>query len=448
MESLKRKDTWFIGLMLFALFFGAGNLIFPPFLGQEAGENFWPAMLGFVVTGVGLPLITVLAIALAKDGVQEIGGRVHPLFAVFFTVAVYLSIGPFFGIPRAANVAFEMSLKPFVSSSELHGFLLLAFTFVFFAFVYWVCLNPSKLVERIGSLLTPMLLGAIGLLVFVSFFKLEGKLGPVTEKYESAPFTAGFLEGYLTMDTIAALAFGIIVVNAFKQKNLLNRKQLVNETAKASLIAGLGLTLVYVTVGLLGAKMASEGTFENGGAILTESAKVLFGSYGMVLLGVIVTLACFTTAVGLVAACSQYFSKLMPAVSYRAFATIITLVSFMFANLGLSQIITISVPVLIVLYPITIVLVAASLLDKFFNSSRGVYIGSVLLTTLLSLVDGLKAFGFELELVNSLFQSLPLYSQGLGWVLPAVIGGLSGFLLEKLFFANAFSKEIVPDSNN
>ena len=120
MESLKRKDTWFIGLMLFALFFGAGNLIFPPFLGQEAGENFWPAMLGFVVTGVGLPLITVLAIALAKDGVQEIGGRVHPLFAVIFTVAVYLSIGPFFGIPRAANVAFEMSLKPFVSSSELH----------------------------------------------------------------------------------------------------------------------------------------------------------------------------------------------------------------------------------------------------------------------------------------------------------------------------------------
>ena len=138
MGSLRGKETLTIGLMLFALFFGAGNLIFPPFLGQEAGENFWPAMLGFVVTGVGLPLLTVVVISMAKDGIKEIGSRVHPVFAIVFSAAVYLSIGPFFGIPRSANVAFEMSVKPFLGGFGLNSTVLWLFTLVFFALVYWV----------------------------------------------------------------------------------------------------------------------------------------------------------------------------------------------------------------------------------------------------------------------------------------------------------------------
>jgi branched-chain amino acid:cation transporter, LIVCS family len=446
MGSLRGKETLTIGLMLFALFFGAGNLIFPPFLGQEAGANFWPAMLGFVVTGVGLPLLTVVVISMAKDGIQEIGSRVHPLFAVVFSAAVYLSIGPFFGIPRSANVAFEMSVKPFLAESGTHTMGLLIFTVVFFALVYWVTLNPSKMVERIGSVLTPVLLVAIVLLVLGSIFKLDGSFGAVSEKYAAAPFATGFLEGYLTMDTIAALAFGIIVVGAVQQKKALERKQVVRETLKAGLIAGIGLAFVYVTVGLLGAKMASYGTYDNGGTILTEAAKMMFGDPGMLLLGLIVTLACFTTAVGLVAATSQFFAKMMPRVSYRTFTLAVTLVSLLIANLGLNQIISISVPVLIVLYPITIVLVILSFLDRFFNGSRGVYVGAVFAAAMVSVVDGLKTFGIESDALASLLKSLPLYAEGLGWVLPALVGGLAGWSFDKLMLSKAGKRDLNPAS--
>ncbi len=426
MGSLKGKETLTIGLMLFALFFGAGNLIFPPFLGQEAGANFWPAMLGFVVTGVGLPILSVVVISMAKGGIKEIGSRVHPVFAVVFSAAVYLSIGPFFGIPRSANVAFEMSVKPILGESGSTSVALLLFTLVFFALVFWVTLNPSKMVERIGSILTPVLLAAIVLLVFGSFFKLDGSFGEVSEKYATAPFAKGFLEGYLTMDTIAALAFGIIVVGAVQQKKLLERKQIVRETMKAGFIAGIGLAFVYVTVGLLGHKLASAGTYENGGAILTESAKAMFGAPGMLLLGLIVTLACFTTAVGLVSATSQFFNNLLPKVSYKTFTIVVTLVSLLIANLGLNQIISISVPVLIVLYPITIVLVILSFLDRFFKGARGVYVGAVFAAALVSVVDGFKTFGNESDALASMLTSLPLYAEGLGWVLPALVGGLAG----------------------
>ena len=432
MGSLKGKETLTIGLMLFALFFGAGNLIFPPFLGQEAGANFWPAMLGFVVTGVGLPLLTVVVISMAKGGLKEIGSRVHPAFAVVFSAAVYLSIGPFFGIPRSANVAFEMSVKPFLAEGGSHTAVLLLFTVAFFALVYWVTLNPSKMVERIGSILTPVLLAAIVLLVLGSFFKLDGSFGDVSEKYTAAPFATGFLEGYLTMDTIAALAFGIIVVGAVQQKKALERRQIVRETLKAGIIAGIGLAFVYVTVGLMGAKMASEGQFENGGAILTASAKLMFGVPGMLLLGLIVTLACFTTAVGLVAATSQFFNKMMPQVPYKVFTLTVTLVSLFIANLGLNQIISISVPVLIVLYPITIVLVILSFLDRFFKGARGVYVGAVFAAGMVSVIDGLKTFGVESDALLSLLNSLPLYGEGLGWLLPALVGGLAGWVFDKL----------------
>ncbi|MBT2678978.1 branched-chain amino acid transport system II carrier protein [Bacillus sp. ISL-35] len=432
MGSLKGKETLTIGLMLFALFFGAGNLIFPPFLGQEAGANFWPAMLGFVVTGVGLPLLTVVVISMAKGGVKEIGSRVHPVFAVVFSAAVYLSIGPFFGIPRSANVAFEMSVKPFLAEGGPHTAVLLLFTVAFFALVYWVTLNPSKMVERIGSILTPVLLAAIVLLVLGSFFKLDGSFGAVSEKYTAAPFATGFLEGYLTMDTIAALAFGIIVVGAIQQKKALERRQIVRETLKAGIIAGIGLAFVYVTVGLMGAKMASVGQFENGGEILTSAAEFIFGVPGMLLLGLIVTLACFTTAVGLVAATSQFFNKMMPQVPYKVFTSAVTLVSLLIANLGLNQIISISVPVLIVLYPITIVLVILSFLDRFFKGARGVYVGAVFAAGMVSVIDGLKTFGVESDAMLSLLNSLPLYGEGLGWLLPALIGGLAGWVFDKL----------------
>ncbi|WP_071460672.1 branched-chain amino acid transport system II carrier protein [Bacillus massilinigeriensis] len=445
MENYRKKDTLFIGLMLFALFFGAGNLIFPPFLGIMAGDNFWPAIIGFVLTGVGLPLITVVAIAGVKDGVQEMGQRVHPVFAIVFTVMVYLAIGPFFGIPRGANVAYEMSLKPLLGQSD-GPLYLWAFSFVFFALVFWVCLNPSKLVDRIGTVLTPIMLIAIALLVIVSLFKLGSGTGEIAEKFASSPVTTGFLEGYLTMDTIAALAFGIIVITAIKQKQVTDRKIITRLTLKAGLIAGLGLTLVYVSLGLLGTKMAGAGTFENGGQLLTVAAKTVFGYPGMILLGIIVTLACFTTCVGLVSATAQYFATIMPKVPYKTFTTIVTLVSFLFANLGLTQIISISVPVLVTIYPVTIVLIVLSLLHPLFGGGRSVYVGAIFLALLISIADGLKAMGIRIHELESLLGNLPLYAEGMGWLVPALIGAIVGFVADKLIFSRLERRQPAADN--
>ncbi|UNL86627.1 branched-chain amino acid transport system II carrier protein [Priestia koreensis] len=432
MTTLSRKETFFVGLMLFALFFGAGNLIFPPFLGQQSGAHFWYAIAGFIITGVGLPILTVLAVAKAKNGIQTIGNRVHPVFGVVFTVIVYLAIGPFMGIPRGANVAYEMSVKPFVSEGS-NTMALLIFTVIFFGLVYWVSLNPSKLVDRIGSLLTPALLIAIAVLGVGSLLKLKQPLGAVSNKYQSHPVIHGFMEGYLTMDTIAALAFGIVVITAIRQKGVTNQRAIVKGTLQSGLIAGVGLILVYVTIGVMGAKAGATHTYKDGAAILTTTADQLFSVWGVLLLGVIVLLACFTTCVGLVVACSQYFGKLLPMASHMMLVTVMTVISFLIANLGLADILSLSVPVLSMIYPLTIVLVILSFFHGLFKeSARGIYSGALIGTILVSVYDGLVQYGVKSEFLTDLYGHLPLFAEGLGWLIPAIIGGLCGFLVSLL----------------
>ncbi|OIJ17641.1 branched-chain amino acid transport system II carrier protein [Anaerobacillus alkalilacustris] len=438
---MKMKDTLLVGLMLFALFFGAGNLIYPPFLGMEAGSSFWPAMIGFVITGVGLPIITIAAIALVKGGAEGLASRVHPLFSFVFITAVYLAIGPFFAIPRGATVAFEMSVKPFADGSTF----LLFFSIIFFTLVYFVSLNPSKMVDRIGQWLTPALLLAIIALAVASFFNLEYVPGAPSAKYEASPFFTGFIEGYLTMDTIAALAFGIIVITAFKEKGITDQRILLKQSVKAGIIAGIGLAFVYISIGWMGVKMTGLGSYENGSSILSSAANLLFGPNGKMLLGLIVLLACFTTCVGLTIACSQYFTKHTSKISYKTSVTAIVLFSLFVSNLGLNQIITLSVPVLVMVYPLTIVLVTLVFLDRLFKGSQMVYRGTVLFTGLVSLYDGLSMYGLQITFIQRFIDQLPLAQLGLAWFLPAIVGGFVGFFLEKMKKSSVIKKE---KSNN
>lgn len=429
---MKKKDTLFVGLMLFSMFFGAGNLIFPPFLGMGSGTSFWPAIIGFIITAVGLPLLVLTAIARVKDGVNTLGSRVHPWFGPIFTVVVYLSIGPFFGVPRNANVAFEMGFKPFLGQvSASQSTLLLGFTAIFFLLVYLLSLNPSKVVDYMGRFITPTLLLSIVILCVTGFLKLDQPLQAPVENYQTASLFKGFIDGYSTMDALAALAFGIVVLTTLKQKGVTGKKELTAYTIKAGLVAGAALALVYVAIGFLGAKMAAYGTFDNGTAILSSASTILLGTGGKVLLGVIFTLACFTTCVGLTIACGQYFSKIAPKLSYRLVVTLVTVASFLIANLGLNQIITISVPFLVMAYPLTIVLVSLAFFHRFFGGSQKVYALSMLLTGLVSLYDGLKMFGVKLSFLESFMNSLPFASVGLSWVVPALVGALAGFVWEK-----------------
>ncbi|MGE5703258.1 MAG: branched-chain amino acid transport system II carrier protein, partial [Clostridia bacterium] len=247
------------------------------------------------------------------------------------------------------------------------------------------------------------------------------------------PFVKGFIEGYLTMDTIGALVFGIVMLHTVRDKGIENRKEIVKTTVRAAIVAGIGLALVYLSLGYLGA--SSQSMFahaENGGQLLTMVVYHLFGSSGNVLLGLAITLACMTTSVGLVTACGQYFSDLLPSVSYRTIVGIVTLFSAIVSNLGLTQIIAFSVPVLIGIYPLAIVLILLSFFHQSFRGYRSVYVGAMIGTALISIVDALKQIGLPMQSLTALYAGLPLYAEGIGWIAPAFVGALLGLFIGKL----------------
>jgi len=443
MNNLSKKDTITIGLMLFSLFFGAGNLIFPPALGQAAGTNLTEALIGFILTAVGLPLLGVAAIAVSGN-LETLTNRVHPVFALVFSTAIYLSIGPLLAIPRAASVAFEMGASPFLpDGAKAGGISLFLYTLLFFATVFWFCLHPAKLVDRFGKMLTPTLLLLIAAIFLGSMVNPLGEFASPAEAYENGPVFKGFLEGYLTMDALASLAYGIVIISAIEQRGIKEPKKLAFNTIKAGAIAGVCLGAIYVVLGYLGASSQSlPGSAENGGQILTAVVTHLFGKPGTVLLGAVFTLACFATSVGLVTSCSQYFSKIIPAVPYKAWIFILCVFSMAVANLGLTQIISISVPILIAIYPLAIILILLSFFHYAFKGCSYVYRGSLLATSCVSIADSFKQIGVELEWLTAMYSHLPMYAEGIGWILPAAAGAAAGYLWGAIKAVNTRSLQV------
>ncbi|MEK3807630.1 branched-chain amino acid transport system II carrier protein [Bacillus sp. FSL H8-0547] len=430
-KSLTIKETFVIGLMLFALFFGAGNLIFPPALGQLSGDHMWTAIIGFLITGVGLPLLGVIAIGLSGSDIQSLAGRVHPLFGFFFPFVLYLAIGPIFAIPRTATVTYEIGVIPYLPESlSGNGWILFLFTLVFFAVTYWLSLNPTKLVDTIGKLLTPVLLLVLALIAVKMLISPLGTFESPTKEYENGAFFKGFLEGYLTMDTLAALVFGIVVINAVKDKGVTDRSQIAKICLNSGLIAAAGLMLVYISLAYLGATSVSKvGYLDNGGAILSESVHYLFGSFGNAVLGTAILFACLTTSIGLVSSCGNYFSKIFPSLSYKTITLIICLFSMTVANAGLTKLISFSVPVLVALYPLAIVLIALSFFHSYFRGANEVYLGSLLFTFVISVADGLKAGGLLPAGLDAWMKgNVPLFEYGIGFIVPAAVGGVLGYV--------------------
>jgi len=416
--------------MLFALFLGAGNIIFPPALGQMAGENIFIAMLGFLITAVGLPLIAVLAIANAggESGLQVIAGRVHPIFGIAFTMTIYMAIGPFFGIPRTATVSYEIGIVPFLTGGAATSSLpLVLFTILFFTMTIVLALNPAKLVDRIGKILTPVLLLVIGSLAIKSLITPMGEIGQAKGDYITQPFFRSIVEGYLTMDVIAALVFGIVIINALKAEGVTKKGPLLKAMIIAGLVAATGLTLVYIALSYIGATSVEViGMQANGGTILSLTSTVLYGPAGTLILAVTIIFACLTTSIGLVSACSQFFEEIFPKLSYKTYVFIFAGISALFANVGLTQLIAISVPVLMMIYPLAIVLMLMSFIDKSFGRKPIVYILALIATAFVSIFDGLLAANIDVKPVTSLLAHLPLYEQQLGWLVPAIIGAFIG----------------------
>ena len=428
----QKPSLWAVGLMLFALFFGAGNLIFPAFLGQQAGSNWLSAMSGFLLTGAGLPLLGVIAIGYSGSrDVQDLASRVTPWYGVAFAAVLYLAIGPLFATPRTATVTFEIGVTPFIGP-EHKTMALAIFSAFFFGVTYWLSISPGKLVDRIGKVLTPALLATIAVLVGYAAFNPMGELQAAQGGFADRPFVTGVLEGYQTMDALASLVFAIIVIDAARALGVRNRAQLLATTTVAGAVAAACLAVVYLLIGYMGAtSVAGLGLQENGAAVLSKTAQHYFGMGGNVLLSAIVFLACLSTAVGLIISCSEYFNRLLPAISYKTFVVIFTLVSMAFANKGLSGIISISVPVLMLLYPLTVVIILLAFLNNSFGGSRVVYVCTIFATLVVGVLDAWKAaFSFAPEtaaLINSIF---PLYDIGMGWLLPATAGFVLGLVLK------------------
>lgn len=430
-SKLSFKSYAVVGMMLFALFFGAGNLIFPAELGQYAGTNVWIAILGFLITGVGLPLLGILAIGFSKSNdLQDLSSRVHPLYGVIFTAVLYLTIGPLFALPRTGAVSYEVGIAPFVG--EAHAAIgLLVFSVVFFGISLIVSLNPTKIVDSIGKILSPAILVTLGVLLVTAIVKPLGKQQVPEPVYTSDAFFTGFTEGYNTMDALASLVFGIIVISAVRKMGVNSPKGVLTATLKSGIVAATLLAIVYTGIAYLGStSTAALGLLETGGPVLSGASDYYFGTLGASLLAMIIILACLTTAIGLTVANAGFFHKLTPKVSYKTYVFIFSAFSLVVTNAGLANIITYSIPVLMFLYPLAIVLILLAFLSPLFRHAQFVYISTTVVTFFVSVIDGLKALTSSLNVANPQWlQSiidfyanlLPLYSNGLGWLLPAII---------------------------
>ncbi|MBP2079513.1 branched-chain amino acid transport system II carrier protein [Oceanobacillus polygoni] len=420
-----------IGFMLFALFFGAGNLIFPAQLGQYAGTSLWPAVIGFLVTGVGLPLLGILAMGFSgSNNLQELSSRVHPVYGIFFTSLLYLTIGPFFAAPRTGTVAYEVGIAPFISEGAQQSGLLI-FTLLFFAITLLFSLFPGKIVDNVGKILSPALVALIVILLLVVIFNPMGALQPPQEAYQSGAFAKGFLEGYNTMDALASLVFGIIVINAIRALGVKSKSGILSATAKTGIIAISLLGIIYVGIAVLGATSTETlGIFDTGGPVLSGAASYYFGAFGSVMLAVMIILACLTTAIGLITANAEYFNTLFPKISYKVLVIFFSTLTFIIANFGLANIITFSIPVLMFLYPLAIVLMLLTFVSPLFNHARMVYVATTAVTFLISIFDGLMAlcgslgidyFSWMIPVISFYERVLPFYNEGMGWLLPAAI---------------------------
>lgn len=434
------KNIFVVGFMLFAIFFGAGNLIFPPGLGLSSGQFFWPAIFGFVVTGIGLPLVGVIAGSIEEKGYRVSLGKIHPVFAIVLLVAISLTIGPLFAIPRTAATSFEMGITPIFNTTG--SMALFIFSLIYFAIVFYLSFNSSKMVDKVGAILTPLLLISITVLIIKAFFTLSGQPAATgdTEVYNNAStsFGKGFVEGYLTMDALAAIAFSMIVITAIKSKGVTKETGLFKQTILAGVIAAIALSFIYISLGWIGNHMnVSASTLKElqdngqnvGTYLLTSAAHMAFGEFGKYLIGIIVALACLTTATGLIVSVSEFFHDLLPKISYKWFVTIFTVISFILSNQGLTTVIKGSLPVLLVLYPIAITAVLLIVLANYIKTpplAQQLAVGFVTIISILSVFNQMKWIPIDF------IGNLPLANFQMEWIPFAIVGFIIGFIIGKV----------------
>ena len=438
-SKLTAKEYIILASMLFGMFFGAGNLIFPVSMGQQAGANLWPAIVGFCLTGVGIPLLGIAAMGISRsEGLFDMCKRVGKPYAYFFTCLLYLAIGPLFAIPRTATVSFSVGIAPMLQTGN-QKLVLCIFSALFFAIVLFFSLRPSGIMTWIGKLLNPLFLLFLAILAVTALLNPMGDIaaGAPSGKYVEMSFFQGFLEGYNTLDALASLAFGIILINSIRKLGIQEPKAISGSTLRSGILSTILMAAIYCLLTVLGAQSQSVlGVSADGGEALFQIGSHYFGTFGGVLLGLIVTVACLKTAIGLITSCSTAFVELFPkSLSYRAYAILFCVFSFAIANFGLSRMIELSLPMLMFLYPLTITLILLCLFGHLFDYDQRVFVSVTVCTIIPALFDFIntlpaganKALGGDV--VQSITQWLPFGSIGMSWVVPACVGLVIGLIL-------------------
>ena len=440
-KKLTLRQKILVAGTLFGMFFGAGNLIFPVHLGQMAGQNALPAIIGFIITAVGIPILGVAAIGVThSDGLQTLSGKVGKGYGIFFTCLLYLTIGPLFAIPRCATVSFTTGITPLLGADSPERLYLLLFSAVFFAFVLFFSLRPGKITVWIGKIINPLFLFFFAVLMLAALLAPGAAVSAVepVEAYRSDAFFPALIEGYGTMDAIAGLAFGIVVIDVIRRMGVGNDDAIAEDVLSSGLLTGALMALIYVVSIVVGAQ--SRGLFElseNGGIALTQIAGHYLGGVGLFILAFTITFACLKTSIGLVTACAETFSKMTNGkISYRSWAILFTVFSFAVSNIGLSAIIEYSIPMLMLIYPPAIALILLAFLGKFFAHDRTVYIATMIGTWAAAIFDCMKTLPAPVQTALHLdapiafaAAHLPLFDKNLGWLLPAVIGFAAGMAI-------------------
>ena len=418
-------------LMLFSMFFGAGNLIFPPMVGVSAGTNFWPAVLGFLAAGVLLPVLAIVAVAISGRSVRDLSSNGGVLFGLVFSVMAYLAIGAFYALPRTGAVSMETAITPLLGweGTMANGI----FNIVFFLIALFLAWRPNTIIDTLGKFLTPALVGLLIILIALASISNGRDPQVPTEDYASSPMVTGLFEGYNTMDAIAGLAFSIVIVGSLRSKGFKTKKSLVNGTITAALVAGALLAAIYLGLAWVGQTIPNGQSYESGAPLLADAANLTMGTIGQAVFSAIVILACMTTAVGLITSTSAFFEMLVPKVKYHVWACLFTALSILFAFQGLDTVLSIAVPFITFLYPPAISLIALTLIQPMVKKSvvfYWTYRLALWISVLWSALSVIATQGWGTEALDPLLSLAPGQSVDLGWIVPTAIAAVIGLVID------------------
>ncbi|WP_125713686.1 branched-chain amino acid transport system II carrier protein [Companilactobacillus kedongensis] len=440
METKNKKLTFkhylIIGSMLFGMFFGAGNLIFPIHLGQLAGGHWLTAGLGFLLTGTLLPLLGIIAISITRStGIYDLAKPIGHRYATFFMILTCATLGPLFATPRTATTPFQIGIATHVSATQ-EPWYLLGYSLIFFLIAGWASRKPTGIIDTIGKLLNPAFLILLAIIFGIAFTHPMGTAttAHITSDYQNGAFLNGFLQGYNTMDALAALLFGIVVVTSIRGLGQDNPAAIAKTAAKSSLMSISLEAFIYLGLIWIGATSLTHFKISaDGGIGFSQIASYFMGVPGEIILAIMATLTCLTTAVGLISSFAEALHAKFPKTSYKFWNILSCTASFLIANMGLEQIISWSTPMLMFLYPLAITLIILSIMSPLFNRDPIVYITTTTFTIFPALIDALNSApaiisqqGFAQLILKWDKMYLPFAELGMDWFIPALIGLLLG----------------------